>query len=81
MVHRRTVIKETKITDNLKHTIFISNDEELIFLKVNYMGERFVVEKRFQNNYLGLEDFKRKVGQFDTEDKLKKYLKLEDSNE
>lgn len=81
MRYKRTLIEEKQITDKLKHIIMISNDEEIMFLTVDYMNGRFIIEKSFQNHYMGLERMKDATDKLDTEEKIVEYLGLEDINE
>ena len=81
MRHQMTIIDESKITDNLTLKFMMSNNEETIHLRVDYMNGRFIVEKSFKNNYLGLERMKEQILKLDTEEKIIKYLRLEDINE
>lgn len=70
----RSTIEKRELTDNLIHKIQITTDEESLFLVVEYMDGRFIIEKNFKNNYIGLEAMNQTCEKFDTEEKIKQYL-------
>jgi len=77
----RTTIEKNEITDNLTHNILISRDEEYVFLNVNYLDGRFVIEKSFRNNHADLEKMNSKIKDFDTEEKVIAYLGLKEKKD
>ena len=70
----RKIIKEQDVTDNLQIVTLISYNEENIYLKVDYLKGKFTIEKRFRNNYIGLEEYEEQVNNLNTEEKVKKYF-------
>ena len=72
----KTTIETRDLTDLLKHKIQLTTDEERIFLVVDYIDGRFIIEKGFKNNYIGLSKLERECERYDTEDKVIKYLGL-----
>ena len=64
-----------EISENLKHKFIIST-LSTIFI-VDYLDGRFVIERTFQNNIAGSEEFEKAKSLLDTEDKVKKYIGLE----
>lgn len=76
MSNYRTKLEQTKITDNLLHTLYLSADEDRVFLTVDYMNGKFMIEKSFTNNKMGLDELSIIKNQFNEEDKIRKYLKL-----
>jgi len=77
----KTTIETRDLTDLLKHKIQITTDEERVFLVVDYMGGRFIIEKGFKNNYIGLGQLERECERYNTEDKVVKYLGLGEKND
>ena len=71
-------LEEDQITTNLKHIMYITVDEERIFLIINYMDNRFTIEKNFPNNYFGTRELAKAKEKFNTEDKIKQYLNIGD---
>ena len=70
----RTTIEDNKYTDRLSHVISITNDEERLYLKIDFMSGRFIIEKNFQNNSIGLEELDQISKNLDTEEKVCEYL-------
>ncbi len=79
----RTLISKEEISDNLIHTIFVSLDESIVYLKVNLSIDDklgpFQTEKSFKNNIFGLEDMQITISSLDTEEKVKKYFGIGDA--
>jgi hypothetical protein len=76
---RRTI--ETKmITENLKHTVMVSINEEFVFFRVDYKEPRFVIERSFDNDRLGLRSLDKTIESLNSDEKVKSYLRLEDDN-
>lgn len=73
----KKIIEKYDITDNLKHIVSISTDEEKLFLNVEYDG-RYTVEKMFKNNSLGLMDLQMTREKLNNEEKVLKYFGLGD---
>jgi len=74
MISFKKIIENRQISDKLSHKISITNDEERIFLRVEYNNGSSVVEKQFQNNSLGLEEMELTAKKLDTEEKVCNYL-------
>ena len=74
----RTIISKEELTDNLTHTVSISADESMVYLKINLevegKKEPFNTEKSFRNNVFGLEDMQITISSLDNEHKVKKYF-------
>lgn len=70
------MLETNTLTPRLNHKIQLSYDEERVFLVVDYMSGRFIVEKNFKNNYIGLELLGKECEKFNTEEKVIKYLGL-----
>lgn len=78
----RTTIEKRELTEELVHNIQLTTDEETLFLVVDYKGGRFIIERNFKNNYIGVEQMNRTCEKFDTEEKVIKHLGLgENKNE
>jgi len=73
----KTTLEQTRISEDLSYKIQISPDEEVVYLSVNFMNGRFIVEKTFRNNYNGLEKLKKSISLLNTEEKVIEYLKIE----
>jgi hypothetical protein len=71
-------IKKHIINDDLFMTIGVSSDESRINLNVDYKQGKFTIKRSFSNSYLGLEDLETTKELFNTPEKVKKYLRLED---
>jgi len=65
-----------KITENLEHRISISFKGDVVFLEVKYMGDKFTINKTFQNNWLGKIDLEEQIELLNTEERVKAYLNL-----
>lgn len=78
---KSVVIQTNQITKDLLHQISISKDEHKLFLKVDLMSGRFVVERSFTNNFGGLYMLERACESFDNEEKVCKYLKIGEPND
>lgn len=72
----RTTIETIEITNNLKHKVQLTTDEENLFLIVDYKNGRSMIERSFKNNYIGINQMNRTAKNFNTEDKVIKYLGL-----
>jgi hypothetical protein len=72
----KTEINRENLTKNLKIITSISQDEQRIFLQVDYMDGKFTVEKSFSNNYIGLEEFQNEYSNFNTDEKVQQYFGL-----
>lgn len=64
-----------KITENLEQRVSQSFKGDVFFLEVKYK-ENFTINKTFKNNYDGREELKKAIENFNTEEKVKKYLGL-----
>ncbi len=76
MKTHRSILEKNTLTDNLFYQLQMSSDEERIFLVVDYMDGKFIIEKNFKNNYIGLDLLDRECEKFNTEAKVTKYLGL-----
>lgn len=76
----RVVLEQKQISQNLLHKISISQDEEQIFLNVDLMHGKFTIEQQFRNNFGGMHLLENACSNFDSEDKILKYLKIGDNN-
>lgn len=76
----KKIIEKVKMSDKLMHKIFITADEEKVFLNVEYDG-RFKIEKQFKNNVIGLFDMESVREKLDTEEKVLHYLGIGEINE
>lgn len=76
---KKIMIEKKIITDNLNYELMSSINNETIYLKVDYMNGKYIVEKTFNNNYLGLARMNKEIIKFDKEEKVIKYLGLEDN--
>ena len=81
----RTIVSENEITDNLTHVISVSLDESVVYLKVdlrvNDKQGPFNTEKSFRNNVFGIEDMQLTINALNTEQKVKKYFGIGETNE
>lgn len=73
----KTTLEKVQVSEDLVYKIQISPDEEIVYLNVNFMNGRFIVEKSFRNNYDGLDKLKKSISLLDTEEKVITYLKIE----
>lgn len=72
----RQFIKKKKITDNLSQVFYESIDKQKLMLEVDYMNRKFVIERSFQNNLYGKDGMDAAIKEFDSEEKVRKYLNL-----
>jgi len=77
MTDYRITIEKNKLSDNLLHKISVSSDEENVFLVIDYMDGKFVIEKIFRNNPMGLSEMEAVMESLDDDEKIKKYLKID----
>ena len=77
----RTTLEMNELSENLSHKVQISSNEDTIYLVVKYMGDRFLIEKMFKNNFFGLEDLRKMQEKLDTEEKVIQYLGLGDKED
>ena len=79
----RTTISKNEITDNLTHVVSVYADESMIYLKVDLAIEGkkgpFNTEKSFRNNIFGLEDMQLTISALNTDQKVKKYFGIEET--
>jgi hypothetical protein len=77
------ILMETvKITDSLVHSVFISKDEKIIRLGVDFLDGKFKIEKDFQNCLSGLSKLSVVRSNLDSEAKVFRYLRIgEQKNE
>ena len=73
----KTTIEKNIITNNLTHKIMIAPNEERLFLVVDFMKGKFIIEKIFLNNYFGLENLNSVIKTLDSEIKVIEYLKID----
>lgn len=57
----------------------MSKDQSKVYLVVTYKKDKLMLERDFNNNYMGLEKLRDKAKEFDTEEKLINYLNLGDA--
>jgi hypothetical protein len=74
----RSTIEKCELSDNLIHKVQITTDEEKLFLIVDYMDGRFVIERNFKNNIMGIERMSQERDKFNTEEKIIQYLGIGD---
>ena len=77
----KVVLGDRQITKDLLHKISISKDMENVFLRVDLMNGRFVIEKTFKNNFGGLYMLDLECERLGTEEKVFRYLRIGDKNE
>lgn len=77
MAGYKRLIEKYSLTEKLVHKIYLTVDEEQLFLNVEYDG-RFKIEKVFKNNALGLNSLKKIQDSLDTEEKVLYYLGIGD---
>ena len=77
MTDYRITIEKNKLSDNVLHKISISSDEESVFLVIDYMDGKFVIQKTFRNNPMGVSEMEAVMRSLDDEEKIKKYLKID----
>lgn len=70
----RNTIEQCVLTTRLVHKLQITTDEEDLFLIIDYMDGRFMIEKRFHNNFWGVEQMNVERNKFNTEEKVIQYL-------
>jgi len=75
----KEIIEEIEITKDLRHIIKMSKDQSKVYLVVTYKKDKLMLERDFNNNYMGLEKLRDKAKEFDTEEKLINYLNLGDA--
>lgn len=74
----RQQTREFDIDKDLKGSISISNDEAIVFLDINYMNGKFLIQKSFKNNNLGLLDLECNINRFDSVNSVRKHLGLKE---
>ena len=79
MNNLKEIIEEIEITKDLRHIIKMSKDQSKVYLVVTYKKDKLMLERDFNNNYMGLEKLRDKAKEFDTEEKLINYLNLGDA--
>ena len=75
-MRNETVIENRQITKDLLHQISISENQEKIFLTVKFLSDRFVIEKSFGNNFIGLNEMSEVCEKLDSEAKVFRYLRI-----
>jgi hypothetical protein len=65
-----------KITENLEHRISLSFKEDTIFLEVRYRGNKFTINKVFNNDFEGREELEKQIESFNTEEKVKTHFNI-----
>jgi len=71
-----SIIDEMIISENLKLTVSQSIKKDYLFLDIDYMKGKFTINKIFLNNYQGKEELDQTIKEFNTEQKIKDYLKI-----
>ena len=74
----RTEMDEIEINENLIITTSMSQDESIVYFNIDYMQGKFTIEKTFKNNYFGIEELEMVMSELDSEEKVRKYLRLGD---
>ena len=74
------LIEEIQITNNLKHTTYVAYDESKIFLEVNFMDGKYIIQKTFKNNYIELETYEKVRKDLDSDERIIEYLNLDKEN-
>jgi hypothetical protein len=75
-VNRRTVLEKRQITTDLLHQISISMNEEQVFLTVDFMDGKFMIEKVFKNSFIGLIQMNEECEKLNDEAKVFRYLRI-----
>ena len=70
------ILSEKDLSDNIHHKISISHDRVTIYLDVNYMDNKFSIQKSYMNNYFGLAKLDADISSFDSEEKIRAYFNL-----
>lgn len=68
------VIEKVSLTKNLKHTVSVAYDESKVFLEINYMNGKFILQKTFTNNYVGINELETTRKEFNNEEKVKEHF-------
>ena len=76
----RILIESRDITDKLKHKVSLSGNESMVYLQVDYLNGKFTIEKSYKNNRFDLEEMTKQANSLNTEEKVRKYLKLEEAS-
>ena len=79
-------VQKNQITNSLTHTVSVSADESMVYLKVDLTAKDkkgpFSTEKSFRNNIFGLEEIDITIKSLDNELKVRRYFGIgEDKNE
>ena len=69
------------ITPNLVHRILISSDEQNMFLYIDYMQGKYIIEKIYKNNTFSLEEMNFDIQSFNSEKSIIKHFNIGDKNE
>ena len=72
----RTELEHKKISENCYIKTYISNDESVYILEINYKKGRFIAEKIFPNTYDGIVDMEEVKSDYKNENNIKRYFGL-----
>ena len=75
MINLKTLISQIPFNADIKYNLFKSGDH--LRLHIDYKDRAFTIEKSFQDNYWGKQEAKKFLNRVDSEDKIRKYLGLE----
>ena len=74
----KIISEKKKITDNLYQKTQTTPDDNVVYLSIHFMKDRFVIEKSFRNDYFGLKELEEVKKEFDTEEKVIEYLGIKE---
>jgi hypothetical protein len=74
MDHRKVIDQSVIEDENLVITTLMDYNEEKIFLKVDYLDGKFIIEKQFRNNYIGIDEFEKTKNNLMSEESVKAYF-------
>ena len=76
MQEDRMILEKRQITVDLLHEISISDNEEKVFLTVDFMRGKFMIEKVFKNSFIGLVQMNEECEKLNDEAKVFRYLRI-----
>jgi hypothetical protein len=75
-VDLKSKLEEKKISDGCSLNTYITYDEQSYILEINYLDGKFVAEKIFPNNYMGIAEMEEVKGHYRNENDIKRYFDI-----
>ena len=72
----KSKLEEKAISENCSLNTYITYDETNYVLEINYLDGKFISEKQFANNYIGIAKMEEAKDLYRNEEDVKRYFGL-----